>query len=89
MSANEGMVELLESAAAELGVKVSYEALPSGSSGGLCRVKGEYRLIVDKRAPVGERVATLRQGLSQLDISGKDVAPAVRALLHPPARRAS
>jgi hypothetical protein len=81
MSANEGMVELLESVADQLGVKVSYEALAAGSAGGLCRVKGEYRLIVDKRAPLGDRLATLAQGLAQLDWSALDLPTAVRARL--------
>jgi hypothetical protein len=81
MAANEEMLELLESAAAQLGVKVSYEALQAGSSGGLCRVKGEYRLIVDKRAPLGDRVATLAHGLAQLDWSGRDLPAKVQARL--------
>jgi hypothetical protein len=81
MSANEEMLELLESAAAQLGVKVSYEALQAGSSGGLCRVKGEYRLIADKRAPLGDRVATLAHGLAQLDWSGLELPPRVQARL--------
>lgn len=90
MSANEEMLELLESAAAQLGVKVSYEALQAGSSGGLCRVKGEYRLIADKRAPLGDRVATLAHGLAQLDWSGVDLPARVQARLRQYAlRRAS
>ena len=90
MSANEGMVELLESVAVQLGVNVSYEALQAGSSGGLCRVKGEYRLIVDKRAPLGDRIATLAQGLAQLDWAGLDLPPRVQARLRQYAmRRAS
>ena len=64
------MLELLEAAADQLGIKVSYEALQSSaiqsssaSRGGLCRVKGAsgmvWRVIVDKRATSDERVATL------------------------------
>lgn len=90
MSASEEMVELLESAANQLGVNVSYDALPAGSSGGLCRVKGEYRLIVDKKAPLGDRLATLAQGIAQLDWSGLDLPPRVQARLRQYAvRRAS
>jgi hypothetical protein len=81
MGANEEMLEALEKAATELGVKVSYEALPAGSSGGLCRVKGEYRLIADKKAPIGDRVATLAHGIAQLDWSGLDLPPRVQARL--------
>ena len=81
MSASEEMVELLEGAANQLGVKVSYEALAAGSAGGLCRVKGEYRLIVDKKAPIGDRLSTLAHGIAQLDWSGLDLPPRVQARL--------
>jgi hypothetical protein len=81
MSASEEMLEALEKAAAALGVKVSYEALQAGLSGGLCRVKGEYRLIADKKAPIGDRIATLAHGIAQLDWSGLDLHPRVQARL--------
>lgn len=81
MSASEEMLEALETAAAQLGVKVSYEALQAGSSGGLCRVKGEYRLIADKKAPIGDRIATLAQGIAQLDWSGLELSPRIQARL--------
>ena len=81
MSANEEMLELLETVAARLGVKVSYEAMQAGSNGGLCRVKGEYRLIVDKKAPVSERVATMAHSLAPLDWAGPDLPARVQARL--------
>ena len=63
----QAMLEELEAAAARLSVKVSYEALAASvGSGGLCRVHGEYRVIIDKRAQVGERLAALAQALGQL-----------------------
>ncbi len=75
------MLEALETAAARLGVKVSYEALSAGSSGGLCRVKGEYRLIADKKAPIGDRIATLAYGIAGLDWSALDLPAPVQARL--------
>lgn len=81
MSANEEMLELLETVAARLGVKVSYEAMQAGSNGGLCRVKGEYRLIVDKKAPVSERVATMAHSLAPLDWAALDLPARVQARL--------
>ncbi len=54
----------LEDAAAQLGVKVSYEVLGAAvGHGGLCRVKGEFRVIIDKRATTDERVTTLAGSL--------------------------
>jgi hypothetical protein len=63
----QAMLEELEAVAARRAVKVSYESLATSvGSGGLCRVRGEYRVIIDKRAQVGERVAALAQALSQV-----------------------
>ncbi len=54
----------LEGAAKRLGIAVSYETLAASvSGGGLCRVNGSYRVIIDKRSTVGERVATLARAL--------------------------
>jgi hypothetical protein len=63
----EVVLELLESAAEQLQVRVSYEPLQTSViHGGLCRVKGEYRIIVDKRATAEERVTTLATALAKL-----------------------
>ena len=96
----------LEDAATLLGVKVSYEVLgASVGHGGLCRVKGEFRVITDKRATSEERVTVLAGSLA-LAMGRLDAAlvaaldPKLRALVDfhargsavpakPPARRAS
>jgi len=90
------MLEELEAVAAHLEVKVSYESLAASvGSGGLCRVHGEYRVIIEKRAQLGERVAALGQALAQLPAlspesmaavaagggSGLEMSPSVRHLL--------
>ena len=63
----EVVLELLEAAAEQLHVRVSYEQLQTSVvHGGLCRVKGEYRIIVDKRATAEERVTTLATALAQV-----------------------
>jgi len=82
----EVMLELLENAADQLGIKVSYEPLQTsgiqtGLRGGLCRVKGEYRVIIDKRATDEERVATLAGAMSGFDTSELELAPQVREVL--------
>jgi len=74
----EVLLELLESTAEQLHIKVTYEPLQSTVvHGGLCRVKGQYRIIIDKRATPEERVATLASSLARL------IAPDERAV-HPP-----
>lgn len=81
------VLEMLEEAAAQLGVRVSYELLGhagiggAGNHGGMCRVKGELRVIIDKRATPQERVATLGMALARLDTSAIPLAPKVRELL--------
>lgn len=63
----EVVLEQLEAAAEQLKVRVSYEPLQTSVvHGGLCRVKGEYRIIVDKRASAEERVTTLATALARV-----------------------
>jgi hypothetical protein len=79
---SEVMLELLEAAADQLAVKVSYEPLSASvGMGGLCRVKSQYRVIIDKRATASERVATLAAALSTLDTTQLELAPQVRDVL--------
>ena len=91
----EVVLELLEAAAEQLHVRVSYESLQTSVvHGGLCRVKGEYRIIVDKRASAEERVTTVATGLARrslaLEAEGvhPELAPKVREVLrmHEPAK---
>jgi hypothetical protein len=61
----EVILEQLENAADQLGIRVSYEQLQSSVvTGGLCKVKGAYRIIIDKRATPEERVGTLATALA-------------------------
>lgn len=74
----EVVLELLETAAEQLKVRVSYEPLQTSVvHGGLCRVKGEYRIIVDKRASAEERVTTLATALARVIKQAGDAADAV------------
>jgi hypothetical protein len=80
------MLELLESAAEQLGIKVSYEplqigGLQTGLRGGLCRVKGVYRVIIDKRATNEERITTLATALAGFDTTELELPQKVRDLL--------
>ncbi len=78
----EVLLELLESAADQLGIKVSYESLQSTvGHGGLCRVKGAYRIIVDKRATSEERVITIATALATFDTTELELPPKVREVL--------
>jgi hypothetical protein len=85
------MLRELEATAEQLAVKVTYEALQASIGiGGLCRVKGSYRVIIDKRSSTGDRVATLAQALAGFDHAELDLSRPVRELLaHYALRRAS
>jgi hypothetical protein len=72
----------LEAAAEKLGIKVSYEALQETvGGGGLCKVKGVFRVIIDKRGTVGEKLSTLARALSGFDLEGIFLSPAARDIV--------
>jgi len=49
--------------------------------GGLCKVKGAYRIIVDKRATAEERMVTLATAIATFDTTELDLSPKLRELL--------
>ena len=72
----------LESAAQSLDVKVSYESIASMVvRGGLCKVKGQYRVIIDKRLNLEERANMLSKSLAKFDLSEIEIAKPAMALL--------
>ncbi|MDX9999806.1 MAG: hypothetical protein RBU30_00780 [Polyangia bacterium] len=73
------MLEELEQAAEALGVKVLYERLsPEASPGGLCRVGGEYRIMVDRQVPLLERVNVLLGAVARFPTEGIFLSPELR-----------
>src|SRR5436190_1251578 len=84
------MLDLLEAAAEQLDIKVTYEPLQTAviasvMRGGLCRVKGPrgmgWRVIVDKRATSDERVATLAAALAKFDTTELELQQQVRDVI--------
>jgi hypothetical protein len=64
------LIPSLEELATKMGVTVRYESLTqSGVSGtgGLCKVRGAWWLLVDKKATPSERVAILVDALAGFD----------------------
>ena len=64
------LIPPLEELAAALGVQVRYEGLGAsgvGSTGGLCKVRGEHWLIIDKKSTPSERVAMLVDALATFE----------------------
>lgn len=80
------ILEVLENAAEQLNIKVSYEplqigGLQTGLRGGLCKVKGTYRVIIDKRATNEERVTTLATALAGFDTTELELPQKVRDVI--------
>lgn len=82
MKAEEQLSEL-ERLASELDVDVSYE--PMGGLvqgvGGLCRVRGRYRIIIDRKLKPPERLQVVADALRRFDTEKHFVSPQVRRLL--------
>jgi hypothetical protein len=78
----EPILEELELAASKMGVKVSYEPLAETvGGGGLCKVKGTYRVIIEKRATIGEKVATLAKSLATVGTEQIFLSPSAREIV--------
>lgn len=73
----------LERLATDLEVDVSYEPMRGlvQGVGGLCRVRGRYRIIVDRRLKAPERLQIVADALRRFDTEEHFVSPQVRRLL--------
>lgn len=78
-------LEALERLADALSVRVSYEPMTGlvQGTGGLCRVRGQYRIIIDRRLKPPERVQILLDALRRFDTHHLEVEPEVQQLLTP------
>ena len=76
----EQMTESLEQAAAQLGVQVRYDTMTGDSAGGggLCKVKGAWCVIIDRKTPPAERAAMLIEALVGFDTDSVFLPPQVR-----------
>lgn len=73
----------LERLANELEVEICYEPMAGlvQGVGGLCRVKGRYRIIVDRKLKAPERLQVVADALRRFDTEKHFVSPQVRKLL--------
>jgi hypothetical protein len=72
----------LETVAEKKSIRVSYEAIGGElGAGGLCKVKGQHRVIVDKRATDGEKVTVLAQALATFSLEDVFMSEETRALI--------
>jgi hypothetical protein len=79
----EQITETLEQAAKQMGVQVRYETMTGevAGGGGLCKIKGQWCVIIDRKVAPSERAATLTEALAQLDTDSVFLPPEVRDAL--------
>jgi hypothetical protein len=79
----EQITEALEQAAAQLGVKVRYETMTGDSSGagGLCKIRGEWTVIMDRKSPPSDRAGLLIEALATFDTDTVYLPPQIREAL--------
>jgi hypothetical protein len=81
---NDLLLSQLEELAGKLGIAIRYENVAmeeSTGSGGLCRLKGEYVLIIHSQAAVEEKIRILLEALKTFPIGDIYVKPVIRDLL--------
>jgi hypothetical protein len=72
----------LEEACKLIGVRLTYEAIGGElGSGGLCKVKGQWRAIFDKRTTPAERVGLLAPLVARFPLDNVPLSEPVRELL--------
>ena len=80
----QNILDQLEELARTLEIQVRYESIKEEASffaGGLCRVKGEYILIVNSDAHLKDKIDTLTKALKNFDLSEIYIRPALREFL--------
>jgi len=79
----EQITEALEQAAAQINVRVRYESMTgdSAGAGGLCKLRGQWTVIIDKKSPASDRAALLLEALAGFDFDGIYLPPELREAL--------
>jgi hypothetical protein len=79
----EQIAETLEQAAAQLGISVRYETMTGDAAGGggLCKLRGTWCVIIDRKTPPAERAATLIEALAGFDTDAVFLPPKLRDAL--------
>jgi len=76
-------LEAVERLAESIAVQVSYEPMAGlvQRTGGLCRVRGQYRVIMDRRLKTPDRVQILAEALRRFDLSEQELSAELQPLL--------
>jgi hypothetical protein len=79
----EQIIEALEQAATQVGVRVRYESMTgeSAGAGGLCKIRGEWTVIIDRKAAPSDRAGMLVEALAGFDVDAIYLPPEIREAL--------
>lgn len=82
MNAQTALQEL-EALAKKLEIDVVYDSLGGEiiSGGGLCKLKGRWRVMLERRNAPSEHVSMLARTLAEFDVDEHYLSPALRELL--------
>jgi len=78
------VLEYLEDLAERLDVEIVYEKLRQEDflvGGGLCKVKGAYKIFMDRSEPMEHRIEILARALSCFDTKEVYLLPFIREIL--------
>ena len=77
-----GIVERLEEAARGMGIEIRYDQMPQpGYCGGLCRIRDQWVLIINRAAVPLERAELIAQAISTREINNVYLPPDVREFI--------
>jgi hypothetical protein len=72
----------LEDVAEKKSIRISYELIGGElGAGGLCKVKGEHRVIVDRRATDGEKATVIATALARFPLEDVFMSEDTRAMI--------
>ncbi len=79
----------LEGLAEKLGIPIRYEIIQDELTGlgGLCRIEGQYILIIHSKATVKDKIEIIAEALRRFDLSDIYLKPVLRELLDGQFRR--
>ncbi len=78
------MLEQLEQVAKGLEVEIRYETMRKEAGyhpGGLCRIRGVPFIIVNRKAPLGDKLQVLASAIKRFDLTGIYLRPGLRDFL--------
>jgi len=81
---DEVILNYLEELADKLEILVRDENInmeESSSSGGLCRIEGQYVIILNSKASMKEKIQVMITALQQFDLRDMYIKPVIRELL--------